>query len=931
MDLSEEEIKIQLAQIELREKQRKEEEKVKKQAEKVKNDQEKKRKQEEKVQKELERIRVKEMKAEKKKIEDQRREEAKLEKERLKEINKKLKEEKEKKKKEEEMVKIQTDLEKLEVKHLEMRLKAQMKRQEFIKSMAEDDEPNYLATNENDDGTKISDSDDSDSDVLGKKEIENKHNLTDDIGIDLEKIVVEDIPDDEYNSDESKNAVSRSGGKGPPQDRGGYKVLCVSALHPKASSDVVRDTLYRVFKKYGDISVMVMHESDERVAYVYFRSFEDARDAKHSKSRIILFDKPTMVEAVYESACREEYGSGSGGLRPRSLSPPRYGGGGGSNGRGDPGTPDRNRDDSRDHTVDEGRDKENSAMEVNALENYSDENNKTAIQGDYDKEKNTDDEEESGNSEFGDKNNHNLSDTDTEMTIDDYRDDTVDEGRDKEKMEIDALLITDDEEERVNSEFGEKNCEDGGIIAEQQSSNLVPDSEYHRVESVTSSVGKLSYQNKSQAGGATPASSMRLVSYSDSDEEGDGEEDCKAQEMYDSDGNIIEEPKLKHNLFEKKVNFFEFEAELSSESDAFSDLNSEQENNIEQSVLEEVHEYNSEENISDKPASDDENEDGRIKIMNLSFDNYIENDSHVESVQESALEASGKNATEEHAVKGKNVVVEKVAAKSVDQMAKGKSMDTSNVTLPEDDCRLFVSVFPENAKQDDISDHFQTFGEIDNIIFSSDPEAGSSKAPSAFVRFKTAGGLKATFATEEHAVKGKTFDVKKLPAKPGKIYVGKIKAELSNMEIKSHFAQFGPIAKVEQPFDKSKKERKDFCFITFVKEDSAELLLKAGTTTVNGIELEVKKVTPKPDPRAKGMMGMDRGEKGGYGGGYEYRDPYAIHGGGGGYGGNSGGWLGFDQYVAKMGARGMRPRGAGQWGARGGRGRGVARYEPYQP
>ena len=87
----------------------------------------------------------------------------------------------------------------------------------------------------------------------------------------------------------------RSGGRGPPQDRGGYKVLCVSALHPKASDDVVRDTLYREFKKYGDISVRVMHEPDERVAYVYFRNFEDARDAKHSKSRIILFDKPTMV------------------------------------------------------------------------------------------------------------------------------------------------------------------------------------------------------------------------------------------------------------------------------------------------------------------------------------------------------------------------------------------------------------------------------------------------------------------------------------------------------------------------------------------------------------------------------------------------------------------------------------------------------------
>ena len=39
----------------------------------------------------------------------------------------------------------------------------------------------------------------------------------------------------------------------------------------QASDDVVRDTLYREYRKYGDISVRVMHEPDERVAYVYFR------------------------------------------------------------------------------------------------------------------------------------------------------------------------------------------------------------------------------------------------------------------------------------------------------------------------------------------------------------------------------------------------------------------------------------------------------------------------------------------------------------------------------------------------------------------------------------------------------------------------------------------------------------------------------------
>merc|ERR1712130_504030 len=182
----------------------------------------------------------------------------------------------------------------------------------------------------------------------------------------------------------------------------------------------------------------------------------------------------------------------------------------------------------------------------------------------------------------------------------------------------------------------------------------------------------------------------------------------------------------------------------------------------------------------------------------------------------------------------------------------------------------------------------------------------------------TVEGLKDAVSAEEHTVKGKKVAVKKAQAKQGKVYVGKLKAELSDEEIKTHFEQFGQIAQVEQPFDKTKNERKNFCFITFEKEDSAKQLLKAGTTTVNGVELEVKKVTPKPDPRGMGMMGMGRGGRGAFGGG-------------GGYGGYGGGWGGFDQsYGAKTGARGA-PRGAaaGQRGARGGRGRGGARHEPY--
>jgi RNA recognition motif-containing protein len=117
----------------------------------------------------------------------------------------------------------------------------------------------------------------------------------------------------------------RRGGGGGGRMRpgnGGYKVLCVSSLHSKASDDVIRDTLYREYKKYGDISVRVVQDPDERVAYVYFRNFEDARDAKHSKSRIILFDKAALVEPVYESRSASESSYNRGEARRRSVTPP---------------------------------------------------------------------------------------------------------------------------------------------------------------------------------------------------------------------------------------------------------------------------------------------------------------------------------------------------------------------------------------------------------------------------------------------------------------------------------------------------------------------------------------------------------------------------------------------------------------------------------
>jgi len=242
----------------------------------------------------------------------------------------------------------------------------------------------------------------------------------------------------------------------------------------------------------------------------------------------------------------------------------------------------------------------------------------------------------------------------------------------------------------------------------------------------------------------------------------------------------------------------------------------------------------------------------------------------------------------------------------------------------EDDRKLFVGGLPQDATQDDIWAHFSTFGEIDNINLKTDPNSGRSRG-FAFVLYKTVQSLNTAIDAKEHTVKSKEVAVKKALAKHGKIYVGKLKPELTDQEIKEHFETFGSIVNVEQPFDKTRNERKNFCFITFEKEEAAKQLLKIGTTTINGVELDIKRVTVK-DPLMGGGMGRGRGGYPGYG--------YGYYGAGYGYdaaylaAGYAGGWAGYPAYggyggVQQQGYKnGYGGRGGGQRGRGNGGGRG---------
>jgi len=211
----------------------------------------------------------------------------------------------------------------------------------------------------------------------------------------------------------------------------------------------------------------------------------------------------------------------------------------------------------------------------------------------------------------------------------------------------------------------------------------------------------------------------------------------------------------------------------------------------------------------------------------------------------------------------------------------------------DDDRKLFVGGLSWETSDKELREHFGNYGEIESINVKTDPNTGRSRG-FAFIVFKSAEAIDKVLAASDHIINNKKIDPKKAKARHGKIFVGGLSTELSDDDIKNYFSQYGNIVEVEMPYDKTKNQRKGFCFITFDSEQVVSELLKTPKQSINGKEVDVKRATPKAD----GMGGMRGGRggrggrgrgRGGYGGGYD-----GYGGGYGGYGNYGGGYGGYD-------------------------------------
>ncbi|CAL1685548.1 unnamed protein product [Lasius platythorax] len=208
----------------------------------------------------------------------------------------------------------------------------------------------------------------------------------------------------------------------------------------------------------------------------------------------------------------------------------------------------------------------------------------------------------------------------------------------------------------------------------------------------------------------------------------------------------------------------------------------------------------------------------------------------------------------------------------------GQPQATAGIPGKDDERKLFVGGLSRSTTDKELHEHFSKFGEIESISVKVDPHTGVSRG-FAFMVFANPKTIDKLLASGEHYINKRKVDPKRVSKKPqhGKVFVGGLTPEITDDDIKNHFGQYGNIVELQAPFDKVKNQRKGFCFITFDSKDVVYKLLKTPKQTINGKEVDVKKVKVNPDPRNQGFWAPGYGY--GYGGGYYLPDYNGYHGG----------------------------------------------------
>jgi len=180
--------------------------------------------------------------------------------------------------------------------------------------------------------------------------------------------------------------------------------------------------------------------------------------------------------------------------------------------------------------------------------------------------------------------------------------------------------------------------------------------------------------------------------------------------------------------------------------------------------------------------------------------------------------------------------------------------------------KLYVGNMAGNTTENDLQNHFEQYGEIEEVYLHKLNDTGRSPA-FAFVTFVNSSGVDNVQMSRPHVLKGNTLETKRaLPkgengvqedVRVKKVFIGApedekhsgghsgLSEEIEDEDLNNYFSQFGVVLKIEQLRWKDSGKKRGYGYIEFDDEDAVDKVCLLGIHEVLGVRLEVKKAVEK--------------------------------------------------------------------------------------